>query len=117
MKLKDGVVMHGLGIEMVPIIFAAEQAWKDHGEELVITSALDGKHSKKSKHYHGHALDFRTWYFTVENMPKVMEDFKKVLTNILKWNKFFNSFGEPLQLEDYDIVLESTHLHVEYDPK
>lgn len=70
----------------------------DLGVPCVVTSLTDGKHSDNSLHYSGEAVDFRTWYFT----EQVLED--------LAW-ELQRDLGS-----DYDVVVEKTHLHVEYDP-
>ena len=97
-QLKAGVVIDGLDIEVMrPVITAVRDACRVRGVPCVITAGLDGKHKKGSKHYKGRALDFRTRQlddpqaFTVEIRTKL---------------------GDA-----YDVVLESTHLHIEYDPK
>lgn len=66
--------------------------------DCVITSGSDGKHSEHSLHHKGRALDFRT-----RNIPSTLR--KTVEQEI----------GQALG-DNYDVVLESTHLHVEYDP-
>lgn len=98
MKIKEGVVLAGLDIKMRRVLIEAEDVWHFHGEELVVTSGLEGTHSAYSFHYYGLALDFRHRYFS--------EDVRKIAV-------------EDLQLalgKSFDVVLEKTHIHVEYDP-
>jgi len=52
-----------------------------------------------SKHYEGMAVDLRTFFFTREEVENVATDLHAELG------------------EDYDVVVEPTHIHVEYDPK
>ena len=59
MKLKNGVIISGLRIEMRPVLIEAEKIWKENGDELVVTAGLDGVHSSASLHYYGYALDLR----------------------------------------------------------
>lgn len=99
MRIKDGVVMAGLDIRMRPALMFADAIWQEYGQELVVTSALDGVHSSSSLHYYGLALDFRTHYFSPEEALAVSADLRKVLG------------------DDFDVVLHSTHIHVEYDPR
>jgi len=99
MRIKPGVILQGLKIEMRPALLAANKIWKAYGKELVITSALDGTHSPGSLHYYGYALDFRTHYFH-DGIPDLVA---KTLRKELGRN--------------YDVVLHDTHIHVEYDPK
>ena len=102
MKIKDGVILAGLDIKMRPVLIEADRIWKEHGQELVVTSGLEGTHSAGSLHYYGLALDFRTRYFKENEGMKVMYELTNKLHNI-----------------DYDfqVILHNTHIHVEYDPK
>lgn len=94
LKIKDGVTPHNLNI-------AAELAniAEENGLLLVITSGTDGTHMKTSKHYLGDALDVRTSNLTNEQIQMV------------KLN-LMGKLGS-----DYDVIRESDHIHVEYDPK
>ena len=59
----------------------------------------DGVHKKNSKHYNNEAIDIRTRDMSLNN---------KVLTQ--QWIKKWLGFN-------YDVVLETDHIHIEYDPK
>lgn len=64
-----------------------------HGEDLVITSIREGTHSPGTLHHQGDAFDMRP-------LQKVtIADIKKQVG------------------QDIDIINESNHWHVEYDPK
>jgi len=67
---------------------------------VVITSVTDGKHKEGSRHYTGDAIDIRIW-----NLP---ED-----VSYLQASSDLRSLLD----DDYDVVLESDHIHVEWDPK
>ena len=69
------------------------------GREAIITTARDGEHSRTSLHYRGRALDLRTRDLT-ESQKTLYRD----------------SLAEALG-DDWDVVLETTHIHVEFDPK
>ena len=84
---------------MRPALIGAEEIWEDHGETLVVTCGLDGTHSAGSLHYYGLALDFRTNYFSDQTKKEVARKLQEFLG------------------DDFDVVLESTHLHVEFDSK
>lgn len=99
MKIKQGVSLGGLSQEMVLAWLVADSVWAEQMEEGVITSGKDGKHKTFSKHYTGNALDLRTRYFA----PDQIEYCASRLRGILG--------------KDYDVVVEETHIHVEYDPK
>lgn len=99
MKIKDGASIQGIDIKIRPALIAADRIWKEHGQELVITSGLDGAHSAGSLHYYGLAIDCRTRYFTSETKCLVADKLKLSLSN------------------DFDIVVHGSHIHIEYDPK
>lgn len=99
MKLKRGVTLAGIKIEMRPVLIAADAIWQEHGKKLVVTSSTGGAHSAGSFHYYGYALDLRSWYFS-----------RKIATEVTR--KLRLALGS-----DYDVVNEGTHIHVEYDPK
>lgn len=100
--IKEGVDLSGVKPEMVIAFIIMKDIFKriNHGGySCTITSGREGKHKEGSKHYEGHALDFRT-----RNLPS-----------------YLHSGLEKQAKEDlgsqYDVVLHRTHLHVEFDPK
>jgi len=100
MKIKDSTVeVAGIRPEMIIALMIAKEVYDDEGEELIITSALDGKHSETSLHYSGCALDIRTRYFSKEQAERVR---KEIAANL----------GI-----DYDVILENDHMHIEFQPK
>ena len=66
---------------------------------ITITSGRGDKHSEKSRHFSGHAIDLRTRHLS--------------LTQINAW---IDAIKEALG-RDYDVIFEGNHIHVEYDPK
>lgn len=99
MKLKKGVKTAGMQPEIMLAICITKDVYLKHGRELVITSIMDGKHKEGSKHYIGQAFDTRTRYFSNDDRDKVASEIAEALG------------------DDYDVVIESTHLHIEHDPK
>jgi len=100
MRLKDNTVkLHGIRPELLFALQVAAEVYKVYGQELVITSITDGKHSLTSLHYAGCAVDLRTHYFTDSIRKKVRDEIKERLGI------------------DFDVVLESNHLHIEYQPR
>ena len=97
MKIKEGVSLIGLKIEMRKVLMVASALWKQNGQELVITAGTDGVHSPSSMHYYGYALDFRSRYFTEEQKKEIVQSLRILLGDL------------------YDVVEHSTHIHVEYD--
>jgi len=69
--------------------------WCVDREEMVITSTYEGDHSDGSLHYADLAVDIR----------------KTIGCGIIG-RKIRAYLGK-----DYDVVLEATHIHIEYDPK
>jgi len=97
-QVKDGVNLEGINrAALAPLVSAMLEVCRAEGSACVVTSAKDGKHKTGSKHYDGEALDFRIWHF--DDASRAAE---KLQTRLGK---------------DYDVVLEKTHIHAEYDPK
>lgn len=97
MKIKKGVIMQGLQLPMRRVLKLADVIYKSYGKELVITSALDGTHSAGSYHYYGYALDLRTRYFKAGYASQVAGELQRVLG------------------DSYTVVLEKTHIHVQFN--
>lgn len=66
-------------------------------KSITITEGTGGKHSPKSLHYKGRALDVRS-----SDVPN-RDQFLKALRAY---------FGP-----DYDVVFEGDHFHIEFDPQ
>jgi hypothetical protein len=69
------------------------------GREMIVTSAVDRSHSQKSLHYLGLAIDVRTADLSHQDADQLRENIAFRLGN------------------SWDVVLESDHMHIEYDPK
>ena len=97
LSVKPGVKLTGLRPEVIVALIAAQGLHPS--QNIVITSALEGKHMVGSKHYVGQAVDLR------------IHDLDRPAA--IKWrNKLALALGK-----DYDVVLEDDHLHIEYDCK
>lgn len=97
MRIKEGVKLDGIQTSITKTFHIIEFFLRSHGQEMWITSALDGKHKEGSKHYTGEAIDLRIW--DLINKQDCVTLIQEALGN------------------DYDVVLEPSHIHVEYDPK
>ncbi len=97
--IKYGVKFVDLVPQMVLANTIISQVIGGHGYDVVITSGSDGQHKAESLHYSGRALDYRT-----RNMDPA--DARVIATELSR------ALGE-----NYDVVLEDDHIHVEYDPK
>jgi hypothetical protein len=99
LKLKAGVSLRGLQWEMFEAAIKVEAAFNDLGHECVITSGTEGQHMARSLHYKGLALDFRIRDVPVSQRFKILKSIKQRLGN------------------DFDVILEKDHVHLELDPK
>lgn len=97
MQIKKGAMISGLTLVMRPVLVYANQIWNKYGQELVVTSGLDGTHSAGSLHYYGLAVDFRSRYFNKKLQKQVVKELQNALGG------------------DYDVVLHRTHIHAEFD--
>jgi hypothetical protein len=105
--LKDEVHVNGAHFDsvMVRIInVARETAPMMEKGTVWITSANDGEHSDGSLHFDNRAFDIR-------------------IKNIIAGTEFplaARGWAERMRValgDDYDVILEDDHIHVEYDPK
>lgn len=99
MELKDNVIPTSLKPETLLAIIITNDVYKLHGHSLTVTSIADGKHARQSLHYVGYAFDARTRMLTDDEIYSISNELRKRLTT------------------DYDVVVESDHLHIEYQPK
>ena len=99
MILKEGVKINGTRPEIVFALNVCDAVYSKYGEELVITSLNDGKHSITSLHYAGCAADLRTHYFDIDEVKIVASDIRSRLGL------------------DYDVIVEKDHIHLEFQPR
>jgi hypothetical protein len=99
MKLKKGVTCSKVQPQLLLALQIINSVFTQHICELTITSLDDGVHKKDSKHYLGLACDCRTRDLKIRTLIDIVEDLR-------------NTLGE-----DFDVVVEKDHLHIEYDPK
>lgn len=85
--------------EVNEILRGVEAVFRQFDVPCVVTSGTDGVHGEQSKHYSGQALDFR------------IRDLKPEQRNALV------KLCQQSLIQGHDVVLESSHLHVEWDPK
>ena len=105
MKLKPGVQVGGLQPVMMIALLAAHKAiTMECSAELLITSAGDGRHSSRSKHYLGLAIDLRSKHLHPDEKEQVLAELRQALG------------------DQFDVLLEgqgtpNEHFHIEFDPK
>ena len=82
------------------LVIIFNKVYKSFEIDFVITSVLDGKHAQAhSLHYSGNAFDIRTRNIPTKGMiDQIVNEIRNRLT------------------KDFDIVLESDHIHIEYQP-
>lgn len=95
MLIKAGVDISRLKRMIRRALFVCEFVLERHGIELVVTSTYEGNHSAGSLHYSNDAFDIRS---------------ERISEPIL--NQIRIECGN-----DYDIVDENDHIHIEYDQK
>lgn len=99
LTLKPDVRITGLRPEVVIAIVVAERAYAEIGCALMLTSAIEGAHMRSSLHYAGSAADFQTHNVAPDKLKPLVE-------------KIGGALGP-----DFDVLLESDHPHVEFQPK
>jgi len=97
-ETKPGVLLDGLHVSMRIVKVIVKQVYNEHGQEPVITSGLEGKHSVGSYHPFGMALDFRTRFFE----------------NDVECNIVAQKIQERLGAY-YTVIFEGDHIHVQYN--
>ena len=100
MKFKDSSIgFQSLKPQIVLALIVVDQVMKGCGQEAVITSINDARHGENSLHYDGGAVDIRSRTFS--NPESVLGLCRLALGNS----------------KDFDMILESDHFHLEYQPK
>ncbi len=98
MKIKSGVSLLGLKPEMVIAFIIAAPILESYSQECVITSGVEGKHSKKtSKHYVGYGLDLRTRDMNGADSELCAADIRDALG------------------DEFYVAFEKNHIHISYN--
>lgn len=100
--IKEGVDISDIAPEMAIAAQAVARVYEWFLYDCIITSARDGSHKEGSLHYDGMALDFRTRHLSGGYTGQVAQDIAQKVRECLG--------------AQFDVVLERTHLHVEFDP-
>jgi hypothetical protein len=93
LQIKPGVNLLGLSPQMEIAVQVVNGVFAEANLDCVITSACDSVHGKHSHHYKGHAVDFR-----MPIVPSIVE-------------KIAEALGPQFQ-----VINETNHIHVEFDP-
>tara|TARA_R110000772_G_C13069296_1_gene416181 strand:+ start:295 stop:636 length:342 start_codon:yes stop_codon:yes gene_type:complete len=110
MRKKDPTVQMNLHLTLTDFLFYADLEYVYYDQELVITSGseLTTKHMRTSLHYSGQAVDIRTKNSIYDPTYQA-----KRLRNVAA--VYCKEHGMPADW--LDVVAESNHLHLEYQPK
>lgn len=101
MRMKRSVAPDAVQPQTWYALGAAEAVYRQHGHVLTVTSLRDSHETRPaSLHNTGMAADTRTRSIPAGTLAAIVRDLKLVL--------------DP---QGYDIVLESNHIHIEFDPK
>lgn len=99
LTFKSDVKVAGMRPELLLALFVAERVYATHNYNLTVTSVCDGKHSRTSLHYCGCAADLRIRDIDPSNHKLIVDEMQAALG------------------ADFDVILESDHIHVEFQPK
>ena len=98
-QLKRGIDLANLTPQMALAATVVASIYReDFKANLVVTSGRDGDHTHLP-HYLGYALDFRTRHLVPGDRACVQGRVQSALG------------------DQYDVILEDDHLHVEFDPR
>ena len=100
MKLKSGIDIVGLRPETLLGMTVVDGLFRLWVEEMTVTSVCDGAgiHARKSLHHVGFAFDCR-WPESIESHDEIVRLLRERLG------------------PQFDVVGESDHIHVEFQPK
>lgn len=98
LSIKPGVRLLGLKPEIQIGLQVAEGVYAAHGWTLRLTSGVEGRHMRASLHYAGQAVDLGLPPSGTD-LPAFVAELKVALC------------------EEFDIVLEADHAHLEFQPK
>jgi len=96
MLIKAGVDISRLNRGIRKALNRASIIINKYNQEIIITSTYEGNHMAGSLHYANDAFDFNHTGITLDD---IADELRSFLT------------------KDFDVVLERTHIHVEFDPK
>ncbi len=103
LAVKSGVELTGVQQSIRDTYDDIHDVYSEHapGKTPTITSGTEGTHMDGSRHYTGQAVDMRT------SAAGINQSTAQQIANDLS-----DRLGK-----DYDVVVEPTHIHIEYDPK
>lgn len=101
LRLKDdSISFANLQPQILFALTVANDVYDQFGIDCVVTSANDGIHSTTSLHYSGAAVDLRIRNFDSRDDA---QEAAFIISDALN--------------QHYDVLLESDHIHIEYQPR
>lgn len=97
--IKDGALVAGLQPLMLDTSLRLAVLFHELGFDFVLTEGTGGAHRADSLHYRGYAIDVRSRDIPEAERVHVRDAARRLLG------------------PDYDVILESDHFHIEYDPR
>ena len=95
-KLTEGVRLLGMRPELLLAIVIAAELWGARGMDLIVTGVTDGERMQDSLYYAGAAVDISAPDSAAASLAEELD----VALGV-----------------EYDVVVETTHIHVEYRPE
>lgn len=89
----------GIQPEMVAAFPIIESVFQSFSRESILTSGVEGVHKPGSLHPKGLATDWRIWHVPAALQAELVAKLKKNLG------------------KEFQVILETDHIHCEYDPK
>lgn len=104
MRIKHGVRIFGVRTEVLFALQIADYVWSRYTKKGAIqdpelTSVMNGEHMPGSLHYVGQACDLSIKNIESNNLEQLKDDLKYRLG------------------PDFDVILSSDHIHIEFQPK
>lgn len=97
--IKEGAKVGGLRPEILLAYIIAETVYRQEGFECILTEGTGSKHGRGSLHYVGLAIDLRTRMISGAKQLPLAQTLADKLG------------------DEYDVVLETDHIHIEFQPK
>jgi len=114
MRKKDASVEVDLAPVLFMILMDMDEQYRDWDGELVITSGSEvtAKHGYTSLHYAkpARAVDIRSW-----SIKRIPSETRQLEVMIAIKDKFCEKHNIPKNW--IEVILEKTHIHIEYQPK
>jgi len=109
LRVKEGVSIRGLQPQMFHAWNVAGEVYEEVSNvDCILTAGVDGRHGHGSLHYVGLAIDLR-----IRNLDGSDEITAATMRKVAVAKEHLKERLGP----EYDVVLESNHFHIEFQPK